>query len=436
MAKVFISYRHINAESAEPLFEGLVKRFGSTNVFFDSSAIEPGEVFPEKIRCALEAATVVLVVIGRGWGDIRDGQGKFRLSDPQDWVRTEIRLALKLGKRIIPVVLRGAAMPPREELPEDIREIALLSWHQLQNFNADIARLCNIIEPRFSVAEPAAVMALAAGTAFSERQAVRGEQQRTCRVEGYEVGSIELPPVIAEIGPMSLYYALLVLGGLVAARDRTGWRLEEMLRVAGCAAIGVALSQFVVVGATASLGPNHFWVQVLQVGLWFAGISIGTAYGFRQYSLIENFDSRRASFICATVICMALLGSFMQNAYIKIDAFKLGEVNPRTLLWAPILLGTSIVWFRFLRRGRSARWSDLAKLLIPVLAAMVAADVLVSVPTPIFSPVGGDDQSLVRACVMRFAHTRQTFGNALFFALVAGVGSWRLNSFARDDEQG
>jgi hypothetical protein len=63
----------------------------------------------------------MLTVIGNNWLDAADERGGRRLDNPNDFVRIEIESALKLGKRVIPVLVHQARMPHPDELPEAIR---------------------------------------------------------------------------------------------------------------------------------------------------------------------------------------------------------------------------------------------------------------------------------------------------------------------------
>ena len=63
---IFISYRRADSVYAvDQLDERLKLAFGADAVFRDASSIAPGAVFPERIRRALDAARVALVVIGQ-----------------------------------------------------------------------------------------------------------------------------------------------------------------------------------------------------------------------------------------------------------------------------------------------------------------------------------------------------------------------------------
>ncbi len=123
--KIFISYRRDDSAGyAGRLFDHLSVNFGPKSVFMDIDTIEPGEDFRKVVRNAVGSCDVVLVMIGRQWLTMTDPQGQRRLDDPRDWVRVEISSALvQPNVRVIPVLVRGAAMPAESELPDDLKEL-------------------------------------------------------------------------------------------------------------------------------------------------------------------------------------------------------------------------------------------------------------------------------------------------------------------------
>src|SRR5579859_4473103 len=109
---IFISYRRADtAPYARLLQVELGARFPCVPVFMDLDSIEPGLDFAAIIRDAVGSCCVMVVLIGRQWAVLTDEDGRRRLDDPDDYVRYEIRGALKRGIRTIPVLIDGAAMP-------------------------------------------------------------------------------------------------------------------------------------------------------------------------------------------------------------------------------------------------------------------------------------------------------------------------------------
>jgi len=155
MPRVFISYRRIDSEDATArIYDYLVTQLGKRNIFKDVDAIPPGEDFVERIRSEIRKCDVVLVVIGQQWSQIEDESGNRRLTNPRDVVRLEIELALAEQKRLVPVLVHGAAMPRETELPESLKPIrrqnAALVRHG-RDFPFDMKGLYNAIAPGHAI---------------------------------------------------------------------------------------------------------------------------------------------------------------------------------------------------------------------------------------------------------------------------------------------
>lgn len=168
MYTVFLSYRRQDsADICDRLNDRLRRRYGTSHVFRDASAILAGSEFPTALRQALDECRVVLVLIGPTWLDARDALGRRRLEDPSDWVRVEIATALRAGKKVVPVLVRGARMPSAAELPEDLRGLVERQPGVVRSdpyFDGDVESLYRLIG-REGVARLAHVSVLALGIA-------------------------------------------------------------------------------------------------------------------------------------------------------------------------------------------------------------------------------------------------------------------------------
>jgi pterin-4a-carbinolamine dehydratase len=148
---IFISYRRSSGFVAEHVHEKLSALFGAEKVFIDRADIPPGAHFPTTISTAVKNAIVVLVVIGREWISVQDPQTfRRRLEMEDDWVRQEVEAALAGGGIIIPVLIEGATMPTKEQLPEPLQALAPLNAVQLsrEHLSADFDRLIVAIRSR------------------------------------------------------------------------------------------------------------------------------------------------------------------------------------------------------------------------------------------------------------------------------------------------
>ena len=149
-AQIFLSYRREDASGhAGRLHDDLVRRFGDASVFMDVDAIPLGRDFVQVIEDRLQAAKVLLVVIGRQWLTATDAQGRRRLDDPDDFVRIEIAAAFAHGVRVIPVLVNGATMPSREQLPDALAPLARCQALSLtdQGWRRDVAGLVAAVQP-------------------------------------------------------------------------------------------------------------------------------------------------------------------------------------------------------------------------------------------------------------------------------------------------
>lgn len=124
MGAIFISYRREDSEGhAGRLYEDLAQRFGKEAVFFDVSAIEPGQDFRHAIDANVARCSVLLAMIGPRWLEAGAPAAR-RIDDPSDFVRLEIAAALKRSIPVVPVLVQGAKMPAAGQLPADLADLA------------------------------------------------------------------------------------------------------------------------------------------------------------------------------------------------------------------------------------------------------------------------------------------------------------------------
>ena len=155
-AKVFINYRREDAAPyAGRLYDRLTAHFSEDQVFIDIDQIEPGEDFVEIINRKVSACDIAIVAIGPRWLSATDASGKRRLDDEEDFVRMEIVAALQRKIRVIPVLVGGAQMPRKQDLPEALAPLSRRNAIELSEtrFHADVNRLIEAIEKSFTVAE-------------------------------------------------------------------------------------------------------------------------------------------------------------------------------------------------------------------------------------------------------------------------------------------
>jgi pterin-4a-carbinolamine dehydratase len=122
---IFISYRRDDAGSDAIALSSAVRGLlGDEAVFMDTKSLAGGEKWPDVLNQAVIEADTVLVVIGPDWIRIADEWGRRRIDQEDDWVRLELITALESpGKRVIPVLVRGAKLPPLDALPAQLRPL-------------------------------------------------------------------------------------------------------------------------------------------------------------------------------------------------------------------------------------------------------------------------------------------------------------------------
>lgn len=141
----FISYRRYDsADATGRIYDRLVAVLGRERVFKDVDDIPLGADFRKVLDDAVGRCAVLLVVIGRDWLTVTNEHGQRRLDDPADFVRLEVESALRRGIPVIPVLVRDAAIPRPDELPESICELVYHNGIQVRpdpDFHHDVDRL-------------------------------------------------------------------------------------------------------------------------------------------------------------------------------------------------------------------------------------------------------------------------------------------------------
>ena len=149
VGRIFINYRR----GDDPGFTGWLRErledvFAADHLFMDVDSIAPGLDFVSVLEDQVDKCDVFLAVIGPRWLDARDETGNRRLDNPDDFVRIEIESGLKLGKRIIPVLVNNADMPRAEHLPAGLKPLARRNAVRLthERFKADAQGLIKALE--------------------------------------------------------------------------------------------------------------------------------------------------------------------------------------------------------------------------------------------------------------------------------------------------
>jgi formylglycine-generating enzyme required for sulfatase activity len=145
MSKILISYRREDsADVTGRIDDRLVQQFGRQAVFVDVDSIPFGVDFRKHLDEQVAKCDVFLAVIGPDWMGQKDSQGNTRLEDPRDFVRIEIESALTRQIPVIPILVRGASIPPAKKLPQSMQDLPYrngLAVRSGPDFHNDMNRL-------------------------------------------------------------------------------------------------------------------------------------------------------------------------------------------------------------------------------------------------------------------------------------------------------
>lgn len=145
MPTVFLSYRRSDTGGeAGRLADALQHKLGKRFVFRDVVSISPGDQFDAVLETQLATAKLALVLIGPAW--LEELQKRLGEEGP-DYHHVEVATALREGKRVIPVLLRGAAVPPPGALPKDLLTLAKCQAITIRDeaWRTDVDRLIDAI---------------------------------------------------------------------------------------------------------------------------------------------------------------------------------------------------------------------------------------------------------------------------------------------------
>ncbi|MCL6699335.1 toll/interleukin-1 receptor domain-containing protein [Sphingomonas sp. NSE70-1] len=141
---VILSYRREDSAGVTGrIFDRLTQEFGTDRVFMDIDSMPAGVDFHEHLQAILADCGALLVVVGKSWRSQRKGQPA-RIMDPDDWVRIEVETALDRGIPVVPLLIDGASLPTRDQLPESLWPLLrrnALPVDSGRDFHAQLTRL-------------------------------------------------------------------------------------------------------------------------------------------------------------------------------------------------------------------------------------------------------------------------------------------------------
>lgn len=125
LGHIFINYRRDDTQNAaEQLKTALHALLPGISIYLDLVSNEGAENYRGKINTEIAQSNVFLCLIGPKWLEVCGPNGEPRLHEVEDLVCEEIDSALDQGKVILPVLIDGAKMPSRTELPVAIKRLA------------------------------------------------------------------------------------------------------------------------------------------------------------------------------------------------------------------------------------------------------------------------------------------------------------------------
>lgn len=148
---IFISYRRTDAAAiAGRIYDRLCGSFPSAGIFLDVEKISIGSDFASHINKHLAESDVALVVIGLNWLGDSSAVYANRLHVPDDFVRIELEVAIKMNVPLIPILVDGARMPRVEELPEHLKILTQRQALEIDHkrFRQDIQLLIDVLKTR------------------------------------------------------------------------------------------------------------------------------------------------------------------------------------------------------------------------------------------------------------------------------------------------
>jgi hypothetical protein len=148
--RVFISYRREEtADITGRIYDRLVERFGKEQVFKDVDSMPLGVDFRRHLQQVVGTCDVVVAVIGGDWLTAVDADGSRRLDNVKDFIRIELDAALQRDIPVIPLLVRGAAVPVEHDLPGPLAPLAFrhaITVRPDPDFHRDMDRLIEGID--------------------------------------------------------------------------------------------------------------------------------------------------------------------------------------------------------------------------------------------------------------------------------------------------
>jgi hypothetical protein len=194
MASVFISYRREDAAAyAGRICDRLGSELSTERVFMDVQDIGPGEDFINAIDNRVASCDLLVAVIGPDWlRTLRERSGH------DDFVRQEILSALRRKIPIIPLLVNGAVMPGRLDLPPELTALSRMNALEIRDsrFDDDIDELTGAVRRLTSsvtASRPRWIKAALAITGLALAISLWWFSWQTINIDGVWIAEMEKP---------------------------------------------------------------------------------------------------------------------------------------------------------------------------------------------------------------------------------------------------
>ena len=146
---IFLSYRRSDSQAwTGRLADDLRDYFGRDNIYRDLDSNRGAQDYVRQIDEAMAQSRIVIAVIGPAWLSAHTADRTRRLDDPEDLVRLELSASLAAGISIVPVLVGGASMPTRQQLPSSLSSFTRLQAQRMsdEDWQYDFGRLLETLE--------------------------------------------------------------------------------------------------------------------------------------------------------------------------------------------------------------------------------------------------------------------------------------------------
>lgn len=183
--KIFFNYRRAdNPDFVERIRDWFAWKYGRDSVFMDFDTIPPFTAFADFIREKVRECDLLVAIIGPEWSKLLSE--RMAMTDEEDYVQTEIRLALEEGKPIAPICIKKAIVPRVRDLPPQLRP--MMDYHVAhldagKHFLDNIERILDGVEQQLTKLDALKVIAQVQQVEFDVFAAIQSYQDAADKEE-------------------------------------------------------------------------------------------------------------------------------------------------------------------------------------------------------------------------------------------------------------